>query len=335
VRPDLAANLELTDREYLSACRNAEAMAKGRKRRVQAFIYVLLVGMIAGLFAWINQAYIKEQWSWFTTIRPYMVTQVRPHVLSVEAERALRPLQSFRECAQDCPEMVVVPAGAFMMGSPATERGRYGNEGPQHRVTIAKPFAVSKFDVTFADWEACVSVGGCPKVSDLSFGRNNKPLINVTWTDGQKYVAWLAKMTGRPYRLLTEAEWEYAARAGTGTAYYWGEEIGKGNANCGGCGSRWDKSEPSWVGSFPTNAFGLHDMAGNVWQWVQDCYHDDYDGAPTDGSVWAGGDCSRRIVRGGSWLIGPELLRSAFRVGMGFDDHNTDLGFRVARSLGP
>jgi formylglycine-generating enzyme required for sulfatase activity/class 3 adenylate cyclase len=335
VRPDLAANLEPTDREYLSACRNAEAIARGRKRRVQAFIYVLLVGMIAGLLAWINQGYIKEQWSWFTTIRPYMLTQVRPHVLSVEAEQALKPLQSFRECAQDCPEMVVVPAGAFMMGSPATERGRYGNEGPQHRVTIARPFAVSKFDVTFADWDACVSIGGCPKLSDLSFGRNTKPLINVTFTDSQKYVAWLAKMTGRPYRLLTEAEWEYAARAGTATPYYWGEAIGEGNANCVRCGTAWDTVETSPVGSFASNAFGLYDMAGNVWQWVQDCYHGDYDGAPTDGSLWTGGDCSRRIVRGGSWLIEPEFLRSAFRVGGTTDDRNTDLGFRVARTLAP
>jgi formylglycine-generating enzyme required for sulfatase activity len=260
---------------------------------------------------------------------------VQPYVLAAAAERALKPKGSFKECAADCPEMIVMPAGEFMMGSPATEPGRYGNEGPQHRVTIARPFAVSKFDVTFADWDACVSVGGCPKVSDLTFGRNTKPLINVTWTDAQKYVAWLAKMTGQPYRLLTEAEWEYAARAGTTAAYYWGEAIGEGNANCVGCGSAWENLETSPAGSFASNAFGLYDMAGDVWQWVQDCYHDDYNGAPADGSVWTGGDCSRRIVRGGSWLIKPEFLRAAFRVGVTTDDRNSDLGFRVARTLAP
>ena len=127
---------------------------------------MLLVGIIAGLVGWINQAYVKEQWNWYMTMRPYMVANVRPYVLKPEAERALKPLASFRECAKDCPEMIVIPAGSFMMGSPATEKGRYTNEGPQHKVTIAKPFAVSKFDVTFADWDACVSVGGCPQKPD-------------------------------------------------------------------------------------------------------------------------------------------------------------------------
>ena len=162
-RPDLAANLEPTDREYLAACRKAEAAARSRTRRVQALIYVLLVGIIAGLVGWINQAYVKEQMNWYMTMRPYRVANVDPYVLKPEAERALKPLASFRECAKDCPEMIVIPAGSFMMGSPATEKGRYTNEGPQHKVTIAKPFAVSKFDVTFADWDACVSVGGCPQ----------------------------------------------------------------------------------------------------------------------------------------------------------------------------
>ena len=179
--------------------------------------------------------------NWYMTMRPYMLRQVRPYVLTAEAERALEPGASFRECAKDCPEMIVVPAGEFMMGShPRPRRAASDNEGPQHKVTIARPFAVSKFDVTFADWDACVSVGGCPQVSDSGFGRGTKPVINVTWDEAQQYVAWLSEMTGRPYRLLTEAEWEYAARAGTTTAYYWGDEIGKANANCNGCGSQWD-----------------------------------------------------------------------------------------------
>ena len=249
-------------------------------------------------------------------MRPYRVANFDPYVLKPEAERALKPLASFRECAKDCPEMIVIPAGAFTMGSPATEQGRFDNEGPQHMVTIAKPFAVSKFDVTFADWDACVSVGGCPQVTDTGLGRDTKPVINVSWDDAQQYVAWLSKMTGQPYRLLTEAEWEYAARAGTTTAYYWGDEIGKGNANCNGCGSQWDNQQTSPVGSFAANQFGLYDMAGNVWQWVQDCYHDNYNGAPTDGSAWTSGDCSRRVVRGGSWYNIPRVLRSAYRDGL-------------------
>src|SRR5437868_4027030 len=179
-----------------------------------------------------------------------------------------------------CAEMVVVPAGEFALGSPATEKGRRENEGPQHKVKIAKPFAVSKFPVTFADWDACVSVGGCPQIGDNGYGRGTRPVINVNWNEAQQYVSWLSKMTGRPYRLLTESEWEYAARAGTQTAYFWGEEIGKDNANCNGCGSQWDNRGTSPVGSVKPNAFGLYDMAGNVWQWVQDCYQNNYNGAP-------------------------------------------------------
>jgi formylglycine-generating enzyme required for sulfatase activity len=139
-------------------------------------------------------------------------------------------------------------------------------------------------------------------------------------------------MTGQPYRLLTEAEWEYAARAGTTTAYYWGDGIGKGNANCNDCGSQWDSRQTSPVGSFKPNAFGLYDMAGNVWQWVQDCYHGDYKEAPTDGSAWTSGHCNR-VVRGGSWGSGPRGLRSAGRGGNAADGRVNSLGFRVGRTL--
>ena len=133
------------------------------------------------------------------------------------------------------------------------------------RLQFAKPFAVSKFEVTFDDWDACVAYGDCnPVVRDSGWGRGRQPVINVTWDDAQRYVAWLSRMTGRTYRLLSEAEWEYAARAGTQTAYSWGDEIGKGNANCHGCGSQWDRRQTAPVGSFAANAFGLYDMLGNV-----------------------------------------------------------------------
>jgi len=251
--------------DFVDESRQGARSAQRRRRLLEALIYTLLISIIAGLIGWINQAYIKERWNWYRTMRPYRVANFDPHVLKPERERALKPKDVFRECAKDCPEMIVVPAGEFLMGSRATEKEREDGEGPQRKVTIVKRFAVSKFDVTFADWDACVSVGGCPQASDSGFGRGSRPVINVTWDDAQQYVAWLSRMTGQRYRLLSEAEWEYAARAGTATAFWWGDEIGTGNANCIGCGSKWDKRQTSPVGSFKPNAFGLYDMAGNVW----------------------------------------------------------------------
>jgi formylglycine-generating enzyme required for sulfatase activity len=231
--------------------------------------------------------------------------------------------------------MVVVPAGEFIMGSPASEQGRYNNEQPQHKVVFARPFAVARFDVTFDDWDACVAHGDCdPRVSDGSFGRGRQPVINVTWDDARRYAAWLSRMTGKPYRLLSEAEFEYAARGGTQTAYPWGDEIGKNNADCNGCGSKWDNRQPSPVGSFAANRFRLYDMHGNVWQWIQDCYPESYEGAPEDGSALnEAGDCSRRVVRGGSWSVDPRRLRSAMRYGIAPGNHGFNVGFRVGRTL--
>jgi formylglycine-generating enzyme required for sulfatase activity len=332
-RPDLAANLEPTDRAYLAACRQKEAAARGRRRRVQAFIYVLLVGIIAGLVGWINQAYIKEEANWLVIMRPYMTANIRPYVLAAEAERALKPRMSFHECARDCPEMIVIPAGDFMMGSPTTEKGRFPNEGPQQHVTIVRAFAASRFDVTFADWDACVSVGACPVAGDGGYGRGTKPVINVSWDDAQQYVAWFSRMTDRPYRLLTEAEWEYAARGDGTSAYPWGADIGSQNADCKGCGSKWDNRETSPVGSFKPNGFGLYDVNGDVWQWVQDCYHSDYNGMPTDGSIWTGGDCKFRDLRGSSWRSDPQYLRTANRLWLAPDSRHDDIGFRVGRTL--
>jgi len=285
------------------------------------------LGVVAIMVGWFVGSYLQDRVNWFVTMRPY--------VLTAEVERALKPLASFRECAKECPEMIVAPAGDFVMGSPETEEGRFDAEGPQHKVAISRPFAVSRFDVTSADWDACVSGGGCPQVGANAAGRGNKPVTNVTWDEAKQYAGWLAQLTGQPYRLLTEAEWEYAARAGTTTAYFWGDEVGDGNANCDGCGSEWDKRETSPVGSFKPNAFGLHDMAGNVWQWVQDCYHVDYQGAPTDASAWISGDCGRHVVRGGSWVDGPQFLRSANRLRFSSVFRIRILGFRVARTLLP
>ena len=341
-RPDLADHMEATDRDYLAACRKVEATAKGRRRRVQALIYLMLIGLIAGLIGWINQAYVKEEWRWASTERPFAFANIWPYVLTPQAEQGLKPKDSFRECSPEpgkdyCPEMIVVPAGSFTMGSPPTEKGHDANEGPQHQVTIRKPFAVSKFALTFDEWDACVDFGACTAgATDLGWGRGQHPMINATWDDAKRYVAWLSRMTGKPYRLLTEAEYEYVARAGTQTAYPWGKDVGTNNANCNGCGSRWDGAQTAPVGSFAANEFGLYDVAGNAMQWVEDCYHPNYTDAPADGSAWTrGGDCTRRIDRGGSWHDAPDYVRSAARDRGTSDRRGYDLGFRVARTLNP
>jgi formylglycine-generating enzyme required for sulfatase activity len=232
--------------------------------------------------------------------------------------------------------MVVVPAGEFMMGSPADERDHHANEDPLHRVTIARPLAVSKFEVTFEQWDACVDFGTCAHGPHSNMGGGTEPVINVSWDDVQQYVAWFSKMTSRPYRLLSEAEWEYAARAGTTTAYSWGDDIDKNNANCNGCGSEWDRRKIAPVGSFAPNQFGLYDMHGNVWEWVEDCLHTNYEGAPEDGSAWiAQGDCNFRVVRGGSWYHVPEVLRAANRGRNSSSSRDDGVGFRIGRELNP
>ena len=328
--------LNKLDIDYLAECRKAELATLGRTRRVRASIYVLLFGIIAGLVGWINQGHLKELARWYWVVRPYKVANIDPYVLAADAERALKSKDRFRECAKECPEMIVVPAGSFMMGSPPTLKGRSDNEHPQHQVTIAKPFAVSKFPLTFDEWDTCVAMGDCaPQIGDATWGRGTRPVIYVTWDDAQRYVAWLKRMTGKPYRLLTEAEFEYATRAGTQTAYPWGDEIGNRSANCIGCGSEWDGKQTSPVGSFAPNGYGLYDMVGNVSQWVEDCYHPTYENAPTDGSAWNSGDCALHVVRGSSWFSNPGPPRSAVRGWGAPDRRNSYLGFRIGRTLAP
>ncbi|MYA41212.1 MAG: formylglycine-generating enzyme family protein [Gemmatimonadetes bacterium] len=243
----------------------------------------------------------------------------------------------FRDCAV-CPAMVRVPAGAFLMGSPESESGRYQDEGPQ-RVVLVAAFAAGVHEVTFTEWEACVEAGGCLEhlPGDEGWGRADRPVINVNWTDAQAYVEWLSEVTGHRYRLLSEAEWEYAARAGASTARPWGETVtdaclfANGDYSALPCGDGHENTAPA--GSFKPNAFGLYDLLGNVWEWTQDCWNEGYAGAPGDGRAWESGDCSARVLRGGSWYHGVKDLRVAYRLRSPFLDRSLIVGFRVARSL--
>jgi formylglycine-generating enzyme required for sulfatase activity len=255
--------------------------------------------------------------------------------LSTAEECLLKPKDAFKECAH-CPEMVVVPAGTFMMGSPPSDWRRSGDEDPSHRVIFARQFAVGRFQLMFDEWDACIADGGCNSYRPNNYsglGRGRQPAVNISWDHANAYTTWLTKKTGKSYRLLTEAEYEYAARAGTRTGYPWGDDIGTNNANCARCGSKWDTKQTAPVGSFPANGFGLYDTVGNVWEWVQDCYHDNYIGAPSDGAAWTSGDCSRRVTRGGSYTSSPADIRVAFRNRFDLLSQDPALGFRVARTL--
>ncbi len=338
-KPDFAVALSPAS-EYLAASRKLEAAGRRRARRVQALIYLLFVGIIGGLTARMYEREVRTV--------AYWGTKFYGHQLTAAQVAALKPGDPFSECAksfssdrsdgkrisQSCPDMVVVPGGTY----------KFGGERSSRVITIKQPFAVSKFAITFDQWDACVAGGGCDgyRPSDSVWGRGTRPVINVHWKDAQLYVDWLNSMAGaKIYRLLSEAEWEYAARSVTSDKdphpdYPWGNEIGKGNANCDGCGSQWDNKQTAPVGSFKPNAFGLYDMHGNVWQWVEDCYASDLKGAPTDGSSWKDAckdGTSSRVLRGGSWGSNPSNLRSAHR-GYYLPGYRDDIvGFRLARTL--
>ncbi len=255
--------------------------------------------------------------------------------------------------------MVGIPAGTYLMGSPAAEHGRLDTEGPLHRVAI-KAFALGKFDVTSEQFLVFLRATGyqpkpCNPILKMTWrspgeGRawppydvepRRWPAVCLDWNDANAYIAWLNTHTGHaakgPYRLPSEAEWEYAARAGTVTARWWGDAIGSGHADCNGCGSKWDDSELSDVDAFEPNPFGLYGMLGNAWQWTQDCWHENYVGAPADGRAWVAGNCSRHVLRGGSWDNVAIFIRSAARSGGSADggefDYSSLAGFRVARNL--
>jgi formylglycine-generating enzyme required for sulfatase activity/class 3 adenylate cyclase len=255
---------------------------------------------------------------------PQSPTQVAVLVPPVRPDRPAPsgPYPTFRDCAQ-CPEMVKLPGGSFSMGSREDS-----SEAPIHQVAV-RAFAIGRFAVTVGEWKQCVAAKAC---AYQPTGGDDLPVYNVSWADAQQYVAWLSQATQRPYRLPSEAEWEYAARGGTSTKYYWGNQLISRIANCKGCGEPYDSQQPVKVGSFAPNPFGLHDMAGGVDQWVADCWHKNYSGAPRDGSSWEAQNCRERVLRGGSWKNDPATVRPAAR---NFYDPNVRYpshGFRVARS---
>ena len=227
-------------------------------------------------------------------------------------------------------EMVSIPAGSFQMGCSPSDGGCFGDEKPPHAVQV-RAFSLGKYEVTQAQWRAVMD-GANPS----RFKGDERPVENVSWDDAQKFLSRLnAGNSGKPYRSPTEAEWEYAARGGTSTPYWWGKDIGKAKANCGGCGSQWDNKETAPVGSFPANPFGLYDTVGNVWEWVQDCSHGSYQGAPADGSEWRE-NCQRdagRVLRGGSWANTPRIARASNRLGNEPAWRNVTYGLRLAQDL--
>jgi formylglycine-generating enzyme required for sulfatase activity len=260
----------------------------------------------------------------------------------------------FRDCP-DCPEMVVIPSGQFTMGSPLSEHGRFDSEGPQHNVSV-RPLAFGRHLVTVEEFSVFVretghEIGACDWPSGTNWQSSGfvpkDPVVCISWNDAQAYIAWLngkVHSSGHgiagdsgPYRLPSEAEWEYTARAGTETARWWGEAIGAGNADCNGCGSPWDNKQIAPVGSFAANPFGVFDMLGNVWQWTEDCWNESYLGAPNDGNAWLSGDCGKRVLRGGSWSNLPKFVRAAARnrdeAGNRSHDYASYVGFRVVRNL--
>lgn len=243
------------------------------------------------------------------------------------------PMTRFQDCER-CPPMIVIPAGVFQMGARADEIGRQEIEFPEQTISLARPIAVGRFEVTFDEWMQCLLDRGCDRwPADFGWGRQRRPVVDVSWDDAQHYVKWLSKRTGFNYRLPSEAEWEYAARAGTVSTRPWGDELRGTEAQCRDCNAMTQAGRSIEVGHFPANAWGLNDVLGNVWELVADCYMPTLAGLPPDGAARSDGDCSRRIVRGGSWATSAAGLRSAVRSVFPAGRRDRAVGFRVVTDL--
>ena len=257
------------------------------------------------------------------------------HEQQRQAARPVKPVEAFRDSLRDGgrgPAMVVLPPGRFRMGD--LDGSGNSNERPVRTVTISHRIAMGKYTITFEEYDQFVAATDAERPADEGWGRGSRPVINVNWLEAKAYAAWLSEQTGKRYRLPSEAEWEYAARAGTETAYSWGDEIGVNRANGHDSGSEWSHQRTSPVGSFAPNDFGLYDMHGNVWEWGEDYWHRNYEGAPSDGSAWLSGGRDRsRVVRGGAWYVYPPGLRAAYRDKVGPSIRIVNIGFRLVKDL--
>ena len=317
-----APDITELQRAFLAASEAAERQGLWRSRRTTALVVGLAVVLVVGAVGWWQQRNLLDAYHW-RAMKPTVLTADR------EAKYVAEPGSEFAECARGCPVMVVVRAGSFWMGSP-NEIGER-REHPQHQVVVPRAFAVAKFEVSFEEWDACAAFGDCSgSIPAGDWGRGQQPVINVTWQDAQRYVGWLSRMTGKRYRLLSEAEWEYAARAGTTTHFSFGND----DAFLGDYAwfSVNAEGRPHPVGKRKANPWGLYDMHGNVAEWVEDCFHDTYQRAPPNAVPW--GDCVRRVTRGGSWLYAAKILRAASRDWLEMDQPVDTVGIRIARELG-
>jgi len=228
-----------------------------------------------------------------------------------------------------CPVLVALPDDGFRMGSNTED----ATQRPAFHVSINTPFAIGKYEVTLGQWNACITDGACPRLSNDASRPLDTPVRDVSWDDAQRYIGWLSKVTGIAYRLPTEAEWEYAARGGTSSRYSWGEQMMTGMANCRDCGQPWSAENPASAGSFAANGFGIYDMSGSVWEWVSDCWHSSYQRAPSDGTSWEEPNCRQRVLRGASWREGTTLMAVTTRFKADANVRQEQNGFRVARNL--
>lgn len=314
------ATLERKRLDELAAALRRERAALRAGQRALAGAAAAFACVVVGALGIYYQATVMEQVHWRLRMGPSVLTGLK------EKEQATAVRGTFADCRSGCPTLVVIPSGTFRMGSPTEgEPGRRTDEGPVHGVLIAKPFALGRTEVTFAEWRHCVRAGACREVDDEGWGQDDRPVMNVSWDDTRRYAEWLSRVTGKNYRLPMEAEWEYAARAGSTAAYAFGNDPATLDAYA--WHSRDLRQVTAPVATKQPNAFGLHDMHGNVQEWVADCYREDYRvPAPR-------GDCDLRVARGGSWALEPTDLRAARRFKHSSGTIANDLGFRVARSL--
>jgi len=314
---------KLAKRNWLKRKKNYRVSAKEQQAMAEKADEKAQQAEKAGAIGQALEQYQQEKQHWEGAYNA-----VNSKVAKVEEQRAVAKAKARAYVQRITPKMIRIPAGSFRMGDLSGDGS--SDEKPVHRVSISA-FKMSQTEITFAQYDAYAAATGKSKPKDEGWGRGNRPVINVSWHDAVAYAKWLSQQTGKRFRLPSESEWEYAARAGGSSKYSWGNSVGSGRANCNGCGSRWDDSQTAAVASFSANSFGLYDMHGNVWEWTQDCRKDSYNGYPSNNRANTAGGCSRRVARGGSWNFEPWAVRSASRGWDTAPHRDSDRGFRLAQ----